>query len=243
MKPSNKPSLINGGKEINLKKDIEGSDQLGHVWFMLKLKHLTNKTILDFGGGSEAGYGRILARHGFNMICVDISAPKLPEQLPNLRYIQGDFLDIFPESPVGIAMDSSNREKWAGILPFGVDIIVNLSSIEHAGLVGRYESRDDLEQDLKIMKIMRHYIKPDGFQLLHIPIGIDDTIEHYHRIYGEKRLPKLLKGWEVEDEAYWRKNDDNLYIQTDKKTCLKEKATYSIPHYYAVGCFKLKVGG
>jgi len=222
-------------------KDKEGSDQLGHAWFMTKLKHLEGKTILDFGSGAEAGYGRILARHGFNVICIDIQPPRLPERLSNLRYMQGDFIDIFPEGPVGIAMDSSNVIKWKDILPFGVDVIVNLSSIEHAGLVGRYDSKDDPDQDLKIMKIMRQYIKPDGFQLLHIPIGVDDTIEHYHRIYGEKRLPKLLEGWAVEDEAYWRKNDDNIYVQTDKNTCLKEKATYTIPHYYAVGCFKLRV--
>ncbi len=222
-------------------KDISGSDALGHAWFMLKLKHLEGRTILDFGSGSEAGYGRILAKHGFNVICIDISAPKLPENLPNLRYMQGDFLDLFPESPIGIAMDSDNIIKWADILPFGVDVIVNLSSIEHAGLAGRYGSKDDLDQDLKIMKIMRQYIKLDGFHLLHIPIGIDDTIGHYHRIYGEKRLPKLLEGWEVEDETYWLKNDDNIYVQTDKETCLKEKASKAIPHYYAVGCYKLRI--
>lgn len=222
-------------------KDISGSDQLGHAWFMTKLKHLLGKTVLDFGSGSEAGYGRILARHEFNVICVDIAPPRMPEQLSNLRYMQGDFLDLFPETPIGIAMDGSNRIKWKNILPFGVDIIVNLSSIEHAGLAGRYGSKDDPDQDLKIMKIMRNYVKLDGFQLLHIPIGIDDTIGYYHRVYGEKRLPKLLEGWEIEDEAYWKKNDDNIYIQTNKKTCLKEKATYSIPHYYAVGCFKLRV--
>jgi len=222
-------------------KDISGSDALGQAWFMLKLKHLEGRTILDFGSGSEAGFGRILARHGFDVICIDIAPPKIPKKLSNLRYMQGDFLDLFPESPVGIAMDSSNMIKWANILPFGVDVIVNLSSIEHAGLAGRYGSKNDPEQDLKIMKIMKQYINPDGFQLLHIPIGIDDTIGYYHRIYGKKRLPKLLEGWEIEDEAYWRKNDDNLYIQTDKETCLEEKATYSIPHYYAVGCYKLRI--
>ena len=222
-------------------KDNSGSDQLGHAWFMTKLKNLVGKTILDFGSGSEAGFGRILARHGFNVICVDIQPPRLPERLPNLHYMQGNFLDIFPETSVGIVGDDS---KWADILPFGVDIIVNLSSIEHAGLVGRYGSKDDPDQDLKVMKIMRNYINPDGFHLLHIPIGIDNTIGFYHRIYGEKRLPKLLEGWEIEEEAYWRKNDDNIYVQTDKETCLKEKATYPIslfPRYYAVGCFKLRI--
>ena len=220
-------------------KDIEGSDQLGHVWFMLKLKHLGG-TILDFGSGGEAGYSRILARHGFNVICIDITPPKMPEQLTNLKYIQGDITDLFSEEE----FSNSEFTGFTGIwpeTPVMPDFITNLSSIEHAGLVGRYGSKDDSDQDLKIMKLMRHLIRPDGFQLLHIPIGIDDTIGYYHRIYGEKRLPKLLEGWEVEDEAFWRKNDDNIYIQTDKETCLKEKATYSIPHYYAVGCFKLRI--
>ncbi|GAG82450.1 unnamed protein product, partial [marine sediment metagenome] len=180
---------------------------------------------------SEAGYGRILAKHGFNVICVDISAPKLPENLPNLRYMQGDFLDLFPEKFLGATWDR----------PGFCDIIVNLSSIEHAGLAGRYGSKDDPDQDLRIMTLMQSLLAWDGFQLLHIPIGIDDTIGYYHRIYGKKRLPKLLEGWEVEDEAYWRKNEDNIYVQTDKETCLKEKATYSIPHYFAVGCFKLRI--
>ena len=223
-------------------KDISGSDALGHAWFMTKLKHLGG-TILDFGSGSEAGFGRILAKHGFNVICIDIAPPKMPEQLPNLKYIQGDITDLFSEEEFINSQFAGFTGIWPET-PVMPDFITNLSSIEHAGLAGRYGSKNEPEQDLKIMKLMRHLIRHDpsyGFQLLHIPIGIDDTIEHYHRIYGEKRLPKLLEGWEVEDEAYWRKNDDNIYVQTDKETCLKEKATYSIPHYYAVGCFKLRI--
>ena len=223
-------------------KDIEGSDSLGQAWFMTKLKHLGG-TILDFGSGSEAGYGRILAKHGFNVICIDIASPRMPEQLPNLKYIQGDLTDLFSEEEFAKSQFTGFMGIWPET-PVMPDFITNLSSIEHAGLAGRYGSKDDPDQDLKIMKLMRHLIKPDssyGFQLLQIPVGIDDTIGYYHRIYGKERLPRLLEGWEVEDEAYWRKNDDNIYIQTDKETCLKEKATYSIPHYYAVGCFKLKV--
>jgi len=221
-------------------KDIEGSDSLGQAWFMLKLKNLGG-TILDFGSGSEAGYGRILAKHGFNVICIDIAPPKMPEQLPNLKYIQGDITDLFSEEEFAKSQFMGFTGIWpeAPVMP---DFITNLSSIEHAGLAGRYSSKDEPDQDLKIMKLMRHLIRSEGFHLLQIPIGIDDTIGYYHRIYGEKRLPRLLEGWKIEDEAYWRKEgENNIYIQTDKETCLKEKATYSIPHYYAVGCFKLRI--
>lgn len=219
-------------------KDIDGSDALGQAWFISKLRKRHGVKIFDFGCGPKARFSIKLIRMGFDVYGNDILPPKFQQakrNFPyirqikkNLHYMQGDITDM------------SLKELQAQDL---FDFIVNLSSIEHAGLIGRYESKDEPDQDLRIMQILQKIIKSDGIHLLQIPIGVDDTIGYYHRIYGEKRLPRLLEGWQIEEEDYWKKNDDgkNLYQLTYREDCLKEKATKIAPHYYAFGCFQLKV--
>lgn len=222
-------------------RDIRESDSLARNWFIARLKKYRGKgkgKIFDFGSGARASFGTTLAQMGFDVYCNDILPfkPRRKERVVlrtkktkfSFHYIRGDITD----TPVEMLQVQE---------PF--DFIVNLSSIEHAGLTGRYESKDDPDQDLKIMKILQKIIKPDGIHLLQIPIGIDDIIGYYHRIYGEKRLPRLLEGWQIEEEDYWKKENDgkNLYQLTYREDCLKERATKIAPRYYAFGCFQLKV--
>ena len=78
------------------------------------------------------------------------------------------------------------------------DIAISFSSFEHDGL-GRYGDPLNPSGDLDAMQTARSFLKDDGFMLLGVPQGEDCLVWNAHRIYGEKRLPLLLKGWNVED--------------------------------------------
>jgi hypothetical protein len=48
------------------------------------------------------------------------------------------------------------------------------------------------------MQMARNFLKDDGYLWLGVPQGQDCLIWNANRIYGEKRLPLLLKEWNVE---------------------------------------------
>jgi len=80
------------------------------------------------------------------------------------------------------------------------DCCISISSIEHSGL-GRYGDAIDENGDLKTMELLRKKIKVGGLLFLAVPIGADriDTngVVQLHRVYGKKRLPELLKNWNM----------------------------------------------
>ncbi|MDR1911491.1 MAG: DUF268 domain-containing protein [Helicobacteraceae bacterium] len=83
------------------------------------------------------------------------------------------------------------------------DIAFSYSSFEHDGL-GRYGDPLDPNGDLRAMQEARKTLKDDGILFLGVPIGRDCLCWNAHRIYGEIRLPMLLKGWRCVDvfDAY-----------------------------------------
>ena len=78
------------------------------------------------------------------------------------------------------------------------DVAISFSSFEHDGL-GRYGDPLNPNGDLQAMQTAKDFLKDDGFMLFGVPQGEDCLVWNAHRIYGEKRLPLLLKGWSVED--------------------------------------------
>ncbi|MDR3000797.1 MAG: DUF268 domain-containing protein [Fibromonadaceae bacterium] len=78
-----------------------------------------------------------------------------------------------------------------------VDVAISFSSFEHDGL-GRYGDPLNPNGDFEAMKNAQDFLKDDGFMLFGVPQGEDCLVWNAHRIYGEKRLPLLLKGWSVE---------------------------------------------
>jgi hypothetical protein len=78
------------------------------------------------------------------------------------------------------------------------DIAISFSSFEHDGL-GRYGDSLNPNGDIKAMQEARKYLKDDGLLFLGVPQGPDCIVWNAHRIYGKKRLPLLLDGWETLD--------------------------------------------
>ena len=117
------------------------------------------------------------------------------------------------------------------------DWTLNISTIEHFGLSGRYGvTVDEPDLDLAAMQKLRDITSR---MILTVPIGVDKVFLPWHRVYGPERLPLLLNGWQVNHEQCWAKLRDNRYEVVDRKTAFLHKPTVE-PFYYAVGTFILE---
>jgi len=85
--------------------------------------------------------------------------------------------------------------------PRRFEVALSISSFEHDGL-GRYGDALNPDGDLEAMKRMKSIIEPKGLLFLAVPVGKDAIEWNAHRIYGEIRLPQLLRGWKVLDYFY-----------------------------------------
>ena len=90
--------------------------------------------------------------------------------------------------------------------------------------------------DLIGMRIVRKLLKKDGIVLLTIPVGLDDCISPWHRIYGKIRLPELFKGFNIEEESFYAKCDLKKWRKVDRNKALSYKGNAAI---YALGLFVL----
>jgi hypothetical protein len=70
--------------------------------------------------------------------------------------------------------------------------------------------------------------------VLTIPVGIDAVHAPNHRIYGDKRLPRLLEHWEIREESYWAKPTNGRFEPVTRERALAETGSAS---YYALGLF------
>ena len=78
------------------------------------------------------------------------------------------------------------------------DAAFSISSFEHDGL-GRYGDPINPDGDLQAMEKTKRMLKPGGLLLLAVPVGCDVIVWNAHRIYGPKRLARLLEGWDILD--------------------------------------------
>jgi len=77
------------------------------------------------------------------------------------------------------------------------DYIFSFSSIEHSGL-GRYGEEINPDGDLETMDVVKNHLSDNGLIALGIPIGTDTLVWNSNRIYGNIRLPLLLKDFKIE---------------------------------------------
>lgn len=178
--------------------------------------------LLDIGPApANPKPARIAASRGYDVVAVGLEKPEYVHQ--RFTFIHGDFLEVD--------------------IPWTFDWVLNISTIEHFGLAGRYGvTENNPGADLLGMEKARTLMKPDAKMLLTIPVGLDNVMSFRHRIYGEKRLPELLQGYRILEELYWAKFDgENVFVPTDKEIALATVPTLD-PSYYALGAFTLTIG-
>ena len=179
---------------------------------------------LDFGPG-ESHLPLILARKGFRVLALDREPPRMMYAHPAISFVQRDILDI--QLPAA-----------------AFDLVVNCSTVEHVGLRGRYGTTySNSEGDLLAMQRIAGWMKPHGSMILTIPVGRDGTFAPLCRVYGEKRLPRLLKGYRTEESEFWIKRGYVWKIAAEREALeYVPRVSYRVPvmSSYALGCYVLR---
>ena len=121
-------------------------------------------------GSANPWYEAVLLNWGAKKVTVVEYSPR-PDIHPLITYVQPDDL---------------GDEQF--------DACVSISSFEHDGL-GRYGDPINPDGDLEAMDTVKRILKDDGHLYLGLPVGKDKVVWNAHRIYGPKRLEKLLQGW------------------------------------------------
>ena len=117
--------------------------------------------------------------------------------------------------------------------------------VEHVGLAGRYSVTEEIEDgDLEAMARLYATMKPGAVMLLTVPVGRDAVFAPMTRIYGNERLPRLVRGFTIETEDYWTKDDSNRWIPCSRETALllevSAGADDPLENFYGLGCLVLR---
>jgi SAM-dependent methyltransferase len=172
-------------------------------------------TTLDFGA-DIAFLSLAAAQRGHDVVALDRLPSALDYHHDRVEFVQADILD---RPLAGRAFDQ----------------IVNCSSIEHVGLSGRYGSEEAADGDLEAMAVLRDLLAPAGRMILTIPVGRDLVCAPKHRIYGAERLPRLLEGFRVAEEQFWRKDaGEGVWKRTDREIALETEGS---AWFYSLGLF------
>ena len=159
--------------------DLEGEKLIDWGWICVNLP-AGPKCALEVGSGKSPIIPAMLAL-GYDVTAVDLS-DDISSVFSNLKFHFGDFSEIV-----------SNQQ---------FDVIVLCSVVEHIGLSGRYNSREEPDGDLGAMRKILELLSPKGQLFLTIPVGKDVIHRPWHRVYGEERLEWLLDGFSVEQSRY-----------------------------------------
>lgn len=201
-------------------RDIEWSWIAGHI-------PPGEGPALDFGSGGSS-MALAAAQRGYDVTAVDLEPLAWPYEHPRLRFVRGDILTLpLPERHFRL--------------------ILSCSTVEHVGLAGRYGvAEGNPHGDLDAMARLRGLMAPAGRMLLTIPVGQDAVFRPLCRVYGNERLPRLLRGYAIEAEAYWVKDGSNRWQVCDRQTATAFRADAgswnSLRNVYALGLFVLRPG-
>lgn len=199
-------------------RDIEWS------WVAARLPSGVGKA-LDFGNGGGP-LGLLAALRGHEVTAVDLEGVRWPYTHPRLSFTRGDVLDL--------------------PLPAGeFDLIINCSTVEHVGIPGRYSVREERSDgDLEAMVRLRQLMRAGATMLLTVPVGRDAVFAPLCRVYGENRLPRLIAGYIVDEEAYWVKDAENRWVSCSRSNALAFEADagswHPLQNVYGLGCFVLR---
>lgn len=192
---------------------LEGDRWVEWSFCMARMTDGPGRT-MDFG--ADIGFLSLAAaQRGHDVTALDREPSSLQYRHPRVTHVRSDIL------------------AWEPGEPF--DQIVNCSSVEHVGLAGRYGSYEESDGDIRAMERMSGMLNPGGRMILTIPVGRDLVVPPQHRIYGEERLPRLIKHFETVEEQYWRKAATH-WEQCDRATAL---ATQGSRSFYSLGLFVL----
>jgi SAM-dependent methyltransferase len=199
--------------------DLSGDRDIEWSWVAANIADSSDGQALEVGPDPDAFLGLIAAQRGYHVTGVDLEMIKCPHVHPQVDIIQGDILQL------DLPMNQ-------------FDLIINCSVVEHIGLIGRYGvSVSRAEGDLEAMQRLRAIMKSDARMLLTVPVGNDAVFPPLHRVYGSKRLPRLLSGFIVDKKEFWIKNAQNRWVPVPESEALNSRTEEKL---YGLGCFVLQ---
>jgi 2-polyprenyl-3-methyl-5-hydroxy-6-metoxy-1,4-benzoquinol methylase len=196
--------------------DLGGEKVLDWGWCMAHLPPQPPQQVLDVGC-VQAPLTPAAVTMGH--IVTGIDTDRLNYSLPNFTFYQADFMEV----DLGASR---------------FDAVVLCSVVEHIGLAGRYDQREQPDGDLHAMRKVAQLLRPDGRLILTIPVGVDMVFKPWHRIYGTGRLSLLMQGYVIVEERYLVKQLDGVWQSQGKQAALQvNRGGLS----YALGQFVLKL--
>ena len=195
---------------------LKGEKDLDYGWVVANAGRGPGRA-LDVGFVNSP-LSAILVALEYSVTGVDLRCD-VPYDLPGFTTAQGDFLQV------------ELQEK-------AYDLVVLCSTVEHIGLTGRYDNRENQDGDLQAMARVSRLLKPGRKCILTIPVGMDGVYSPWHRVYGYIRLPLLLQGFNIEKENFFVKHSSNKWRKCNRKTALAFKGSAS---RYALGQFVLRI--
>ncbi|MBU0879217.1 MAG: class I SAM-dependent methyltransferase [Patescibacteria group bacterium] len=180
------------------------SDRYQEYPWMLKNIKITSGKILDVGSTASNMLYDFLPKE-VEINSIDLNPKEITNK--NIRFSIGDIRQtIYPEN--------------------NFDVITCISTLEHIGVAGRYNSDDDQNGDVKAMSEMKRILKPNGFLLITVPYGLRDVLP-INKLYNKERLTKLLSDFSEVSIMYkkyqkkyglWLTVNENEAAKTDMLT-------------------------
>jgi SAM-dependent methyltransferase len=199
------------GQNLLGDRDIEWS------WILGNMPNGPGKA-LELGSGWSLMLSLTASQRGYDVLALDREKYSHPFVAKGITLKQVDILS-----------ESLPTDRF--------DLMIVCSTIEHIGLPNRYGARQFVpEGDLEAMDKLFKATKPGGRLLLTLPVGVDSLFIPKHRIYGEARLPRLLKGWILQKECFWVKRLDDQWESVSRTEALARSGS---DHHYGIGCFVL----
>jgi hypothetical protein len=109
--------------------------------------------------------------------------------------------------------------------PTSFDLVMNCGVLEGIGLAGfRGNGGECGEEDLELMVRLRDVMTSGGLMLLSLPVGTETVLGGGTRVYGGERLGRILEGYELVEEEFWRKNADRRWVRCGRDQALEVEA-------------------
>jgi SAM-dependent methyltransferase len=198
--------------------DLEGEKLLDWGWVVAHLPRSPRQRILDVGC-CQSPVIPVASALGHEVVGIDTD--RLPYQVPDVAFYQGDFLEL----DLGAEL---------------FDVVVLCSVVEHVGLPGRYRQKNIPDGDLQAMQKTASLLKPNGIVILTVPVGVDMIFAPWHRIYGSERLSGLIERFLIESECFFIKQPGNPWRLAQRAEAMTfDRNGLS----YALGQFVLKTRG
>ena len=168
---------------------INNQGTLDIPFVLLNFDLSSTSKILDFGCGGSV-IPLYLATFGYKVTGIDFRYGGGYSH-KNFTFLKKNFFDV-------------NLEKGS------FDCVIATSTLEHVGM-GHYGESPLENGDMKAMEKIRHILKPGGVLFLTVPGGRGKIYEKkgikYVRIYEPSEIEQLCKGFKIEKELFFKKED------------------------------------